>query len=656
MWVQPTATDNCSTPSVSVTSSPTADLKSGDCFPIGLTNLTYTATDAKNNKATCSFSILVNQLNPCINDVVAPKFDYCPTNQVLTTTGTCAVATWITPIATDNCTPPSIAYSSVPNFGLKSGSCFPIGTTTVTYLAADPRLNIAQCTFTITVQNQLQPIDPNKCYKIVNKASGKIMDLNNDDSKNGTYVIQSTYEDMVSQQWQFLKLTDGSFNIINRLNGKALTSYSSSNGSWVYQWDKKSDMAQRWRIELYNGSFKIINAYSNKALDLLNSSMKEDAPIGIWSFNGGDNQLWELAEVPCEDSPYCLQYGRVNVEVWNNQMDNSFPITKLKTTPNIASFKNDLEGPQNIGDNFITRVSGYFVAPLNGRYIFNLTGDDNVELYISKNTSPANLKQVAYIKGWTNPTEENKYASQTSKNISFKKGKMYYFEIRHKEITGGDHWHVRWKLPNGRAKDPFQIISSQYLASTCSGNVQSFNSNQIFTFEAKAELNQAKLLWVTNTGHQNDYFEVERLNAVGQFEMLDIINANTDNDAVKAFDFTDRQPLQGENTYRIKTVLLDGTPQYSEVKKVNFSLLGKVNIFPNPANDYIDVDLSMYQGKTVNVYIYNQLGKLLSIENIENANSAPQRIDTQLFTSGTYLMRIQAAGKREVTKLFNVSK
>ncbi len=655
-WEEPIATDNCTPPSVSLTSSPFANLKSGDCFPKGLTNMTYTATDANNNKTTCRFSIVVNQLNPCINDIMPPKFDYCPTNQVLTTTGNCAMATWITPIATDNCTPPSIAYSSIPNFGLKSGSCFPIGTTTVTYLAADPRFNIAQCIFTITVKNESQPIDPNKCYKIVNKVSGKILDLINDDSKNGTYVVQSTYEDMASQQWQFLKLYDGSFNIINRLNGKPLTSYSSSNGSWVYQWDKKIDMAQRWRIEFYNGSFRIINAYSNKALDLLNSSLNEDAAIGIWSFHGGDNQLWQLVEVPCENSPSCLQYGRVNVDVWNNQMDNSFPITIPKTIPNIVSFKNDLEGPQNIGDNFNTRVSGYIIAPLNGKYIFNLTGDDNVELYISKNTSPANLKLAASIQGWTNPTEENKYPSQTSKGISLKKGKMYYFELRHKETTGNDHWRIRWKLPNGKGKDPFQIISSQYLASACSGNVQSFNSNQIFTFEAKAELNQAKLLWVTNTGHQNDYFEVERLNAAGQFEMLDVINANSDNDEVKAFDFTDSKPLQGENDYRIKTVLLDGTHQYSEVKKLNFNHLGTVNIFPNPANDFIEVDLSIYTGRAVKVYIYNQLGKLLKIEKIDNATVSPQRIDTQIFTSGTYLLRVQANGKREVTKLFNISK
>ena len=114
-----------------------------------------------------------------------------------------------------------------------------------------------------------------------------------------------------------------------------------------------------------------------------------------------------------------------------------------------------------------------------------------------------------------------------------------------------------------------QIISSQFLARPCAGQIQGANSNKVFTFETKAEYNQAKLQWITNTGYQNDYFEVERLDANSNFESLDKINANTGNDALKVFDFTDAHPMEGDNFYRIKTVLLDSTPQYSEIKIKN---------------------------------------------------------------------------------------
>ncbi len=59
-WTPPTATDNCTaTPSVS------SNYNSGFAFPIGSKTVTYTAADAKGNKATCSFIVNVVQNNNC---------------------------------------------------------------------------------------------------------------------------------------------------------------------------------------------------------------------------------------------------------------------------------------------------------------------------------------------------------------------------------------------------------------------------------------------------------------------------------------------------------------------------------------------------------------------------------------------------------------
>ncbi len=655
-WTEPTATDNCPNLIITVVSSPTAGLKNGSCFPVGTTTVKYNATDVNGFTATCNFTVTVTKIDTCLNDAVKPVLSNCPTNQAISTTDTCKIAAWSAPTATDNCRTPSVILTSAPKLGLVSGSCFPIGTTTLTYTATDAKNNVATCSFTITVKSEPFQFDPNKCYKIVSKA-GKVLDLDEDDFKDGTYINQTTYENMASQQWQFVKLTDGSFKIVNRFNGKLLACHKTTNGSLVYQWDNINNTAKYWKVEaIANGQFKIINVYSKKSLDLLNNSSEEDAPIGIWDYHGGNNQMWQIVEVPCQSTSNCVQYGSVKREVWYNQTDAAFPIVIPTTTPNLTSTDTDLEGPRNIRDNYKTRVQGYFAPPVSGKYTFNITGDDNVELYISSNTTSKQLKQVAHIKGWTNPDEENKYASQTSKGIEFKKGKLYYFELRHKEFGGGDHYRVRWKLPNTRPRDGFQIISSQFLARPCGGQIQGANTREVFTFETKAEYNQAKLQWITNTGYQNDYFEVERLNAQSNFESLDKINAHTGNDALKVFDFTDAQPMEGDNYYRIKTVLLDGTPQYSEVKKVNFNHLGDVAIFPNPANEYIDIDLKKYEGKNVNLYVYNQLGKLMQVVKVEKVNSTLQRLDTQSFIAGSYFIRIQASGVREVTKQFKIAK
>ncbi len=59
-WTPPTATDNCTaTPLVS------SNYNSGFAFPIGSKTITYTATDAKGNKATCNFTVNVAQTYNC---------------------------------------------------------------------------------------------------------------------------------------------------------------------------------------------------------------------------------------------------------------------------------------------------------------------------------------------------------------------------------------------------------------------------------------------------------------------------------------------------------------------------------------------------------------------------------------------------------------
>ncbi|MCZ2100440.1 MAG: HYR domain-containing protein [Chitinophagales bacterium] len=58
-WVAPIFTDNCSGMTVVQTSSPTTGLTNGSNFPIGVTTITYTATDASGNETTCIFTITV---------------------------------------------------------------------------------------------------------------------------------------------------------------------------------------------------------------------------------------------------------------------------------------------------------------------------------------------------------------------------------------------------------------------------------------------------------------------------------------------------------------------------------------------------------------------------------------------------------------------
>jgi hypothetical protein len=139
-FTPPTATDNC-TPAPTVACSP----QSGSTFNKGTTTVTCTATDSSNNTAMCSFTVTVNDTqNPSVT---------CPNDKTFTTTGNndpCGVVTYTTPTGSDNCAVQSVVCNP------PSGTCFPVGMTTVTCTATDTSNNTGQCTFKVTVQNPVQ--------------------------------------------------------------------------------------------------------------------------------------------------------------------------------------------------------------------------------------------------------------------------------------------------------------------------------------------------------------------------------------------------------------------------------------------------------------------------------------------------------------------
>ena len=336
----------------------------------------------------------------------------------------------------------------------------------------------------------------------------------------------------------------------------------------------------------------------------------------------------------------------------NMHYNKALPIQMPTTSPDdietVSPF--DFKMP-NLGkaDKYMSRARGYIKPLVSGNYTFNETGDDGCELWLSTDQNSNNSQKIAYHYGKTNSTEYTKYATQTSASIHLEAGKLYCVEVRHVQDGGGDFYQVQWKTPSNAT---WAIVPSANLAMPCSSNQpMAAVSKQVFDFEARADYKTAKLQWISNGGLRNDFYEVQRANAAGSFEKLDIINASTADDALTTFTFTDFAPQEGENFYRIKTTYNDNAPpQYSAVKKVVFSNLTTVNVFPNPANDYIDVDLKSFEGHAVGISVYNQFGKLMSFDQVAKASAAPFRLDVSGNAAGSYLIRIQPEGKRELTK------
>ncbi|MCZ7556514.1 MAG: HYR domain-containing protein [Bacteroidia bacterium] len=133
-----TGTDNCGVPNLVN--------NAGSTLSVGVHRIIWTATDAYGNRSTDV------QLVTVVGD---PPTIACPANIVVSTDPGMAgaVVNFTPPVANSTCADVEVIRTE----GLGSGSFFPLGTTTVSYLAIDGSNQTATCSFTVTVEDNEAP-------------------------------------------------------------------------------------------------------------------------------------------------------------------------------------------------------------------------------------------------------------------------------------------------------------------------------------------------------------------------------------------------------------------------------------------------------------------------------------------------------------------
>jgi hypothetical protein len=166
----------------------------------------------------------------------------------------------------------------------------------------------------ITWGEDIQPVINGK-YILVNRNSGKVMEVTGGSTTAGAYVRQANNTGATYQQWNVTPVDariggDFSYFTIKAVNsGKALDVYNWSldNGGNIAIWDDTKGANQQWYLEYAeDGWFYIRSRHSALCLDVLNASTANGANIVQWEKNGKINQQWRLipAGTPVEfDAP-----------------------------------------------------------------------------------------------------------------------------------------------------------------------------------------------------------------------------------------------------------------------------------------------------------------------------------------------------------------
>lgn len=141
--------------------------------------------------------------------------------------------------------------------------------------------------------------DSSAIYKLVNRNSGMVLDVNGASATRGASIIQGNDNGAANQQWKLESAGNGYYKLRNAGSGLLLdvNQNSTQGGASLIQWQDNGGANQQWLPVDIGGYLMLVNRNSSLTVDVNQGSKTAGAPIIQWEDNGGGNQQWRLVRV-----------------------------------------------------------------------------------------------------------------------------------------------------------------------------------------------------------------------------------------------------------------------------------------------------------------------------------------------------------------------
>lgn len=208
--------------------------------------------------------------------------------------------------------------------------------------------------------------------------------------------------------------------------------------------------------------------------------------------------------------------------------------------------------------------------------------------------------------------------------------------------------HVNFSVtgdPASAASDRFRVIFT---------NLPSIGGPLPLTYtyvNAYQQNNSVNIDWKTANEINVKQYDIERSSDGTNFEKL--ISANANNQALNHYNWTDINPVEGNNYYRLRSIDFDGKFNFSEILKV---YVGKINqgfnVYPNPATGYnFNLQFTNQQAGKYEIRLLNTFGQTFMSRSIQHkGGSSTENINPgQNIPKGIYQLEIKnPAGDKKV--------
>lgn len=157
------------------------------------------------------------------------------------------------------------------------------------------------------------------------------------------------------------------------------------------------------------------------------------------------------------------------------------------------------------------------------------------------------------------------------------------------------------------------------------------------------------LNWMTTFEKNFGHFEIQRAGTDLDFQTIGKLNGKGGLDINTAYQFLDTYPLRGRNYYRLKSIDLDGSFEYSTVVYSNWNFAKPAVVYPNPIVDNsftLEYDADGDVASTLQ--ILDTRGNLVMNRKVNGSTEIelPSGV-----SSGLYFLRIISGDNMEIIKV-----
>lgn len=170
-------------------------------------------------------------------------------------------------------------------------------------------------------------------------------------------------------------------------------------------------------------------------------------------------------------------------------------------------------------------------------------------------------------------------------------------------------------------------------------------------FTATKKTSGIQLNWETITEQNTSNFEIEKSTDGNNFTSIGRINAAGNSSDKLSYTFLDAAPGNKTNFYRLKMADIDGAFTYSRIIAVKNTNSVGIELFPNPVNDVLQVQLASDKKEIATITITDATGKnVYSKQSALNEGNNAMSIPVWQLSKGLYHISISTDSNRQTSQ------